>query len=89
MCAGRFQDCIEVCSSLLDIIPTLAGSGLAATILRRRAQAASARRLHDEALTDLNLAAEIEPGDAATFLARAQVSGTAALSGVSQISHAK
>lgn len=80
MYTGRFQDCIEVCSSLLGIIPAPAGSGLAATILRRRAQAASARGLYDEALTDLNLAAETEPGDAATFLDRAQVRVTAAVS---------
>ena len=73
VCIGRYQDCIDACTSLLDAIPAAAASGLAASALRRRAGALSSRRLFADALLDLDRAAAVEPGDADTLLLRVQV----------------
>lgn len=70
---GRYQDCIDACTSLLDAIPAAVASGLAASALRRRAGALSSRRMFADALLDLDRAAAVEPSDAATLLLRAQV----------------
>ena len=70
---GLYQDCIDACTRLLDVVPTEAASGLAASILRRRATALSTRRLFPDALSDLNRAADLEPGDSATLLLQIQV----------------
>ena len=75
--SDRLTECVEATTALLRGIPRSAASGLAATLLRRRAAALCAMHRSEDALEDLDEAARLQPGDPATLQLRAQARAAA------------
>ena len=70
---GIYLDAMEASSRALSQLDPEACCGLVRALLRRRADAAAARRLWAEAVADLDRAVELDPGDAAALRLRADV----------------
>jgi hypothetical protein len=70
---GAFSEAMEACGQALDGLDAGACTGMYCSLLRQRADAAAARGLWAEALSDLGAAVRLEPGNAACLALRADV----------------